>query len=100
MHGGLAQHTTVFDGPILKYLKPEGTNWCVNATMNGRSHSKLSGFILCILVNIFINDLKKETDGMVIKFLDSVTRGKISKTGSKEIATGCKDEPNPIAQFN
>lgn len=62
--------------------------------------SKLSGFILCILVNIFINGLNKETDGMVIKFLDSIIWGKISKTGSKEISTGCKDEPNPIAQFN
>lgn len=63
-------------------------------------NSKRSGFILCVLVNIFINGLNKETDGMVIKFLDSVTQGEISKTGSKEISTGCKDEPNPIAQFN
>lgn len=59
-------------------------------------NSKLSGFILCILVNNFINGLSEEIGGKVIEFLDSITLGKIPKTGSKEISTGCKDEPNPI----
>lgn len=50
---------------------------------------KFQGFIFGgILVNIFINDLSEEIDGMLIKFLDSIDLERRLKLRFKKILIG------------
>lgn len=60
------------------------------------NHKSRGSILGGILVNIFINNLGEETDGMLNKFLDSTNLERRSKSSSRKISTGRNDGPNLI----